>query len=94
MDASLIPAPAAECSTPAPAPLGMPTQSLDRTTAGRSFAPGARVILARLVAVGGAAALAWYGYGQMMLVFGNETSTALQLVLLALFTVTFGWIAF
>ena len=81
-------------STPAPAPLEMPTQSLDEAPERRSGPPDARVILARVVSVGGAAALTWYGYWQMGLVFGNETSTLLQLILLALFTMTFGWIAF
>ena len=81
-------------STPPLAPLGMPTQSLKTVPARRRGRSGLRVILARLVAVGGAVLLAWYGNWQMMLVFGNETSTLLQLVLLALFTITFGWIAF
>jgi membrane glycosyltransferase len=83
-----------ERSTPPMAPLSMPTQSLDRAPARRFGTPGARVILARAIAVGGAAALTWYGNWQMMLVFGNETSTPLQLLLLVLFTITFGWIAF
>ncbi len=81
-------------STPAAAPLGMPTQSLKGIPARRKAGPSIRVILARLIAFGGAAALAWYGNWQMMLVFGNETSTLLQLLLLVLFTITFGWIGF
>ena len=83
-----------ERSTPAPAPLAMPTQSLRAMPARRSGMPRARTILARVIALGGAAALTWYGNWQMMLVFGNETSTPLQLLLLVLFTITFGWIAF
>ena len=95
VDTRLIARPASRMtSTPAQAPLEMPTQRLDSAEAPPSARPGARVILARLVAVGGAVALAWYGCWQMMLVFGNETSTPLQLLLLALFTATFGWIAF
>ena len=95
MDASVNSKQAAPAlSTPAPAPLSMPTQPLDRAASRRLPAPDAKVITARVVAVGGALALTWYGHWQMMLVFGNETSTPLQLVLLALFTVTFGWIAF
>jgi membrane glycosyltransferase len=95
MDASLIAESAVRGrSTPAPAPLAMPDQNLDAAPARAKGKPGVRVILARLIAVGGAAVLAWYGNAQMLLVFGNETSTLLQLLLLVLFTITFGWIAF
>lgn len=94
MDAGLrADAARAERSTPDPAPLGMPDQSFDGAPARRWRMPDLRVVLARLVAVGGAAALTIYGNWQMMLVFGNETSTPLQLLLLALFTLTFGWVA-
>lgn len=81
-------------ATPAPAPLGMPTQSLDVAPARDAEPAGVRVMLARAVAVGGATCLAWYGHWQMMLVFGNETSTLLQQMLLLMFTITFGWTAF
>lgn len=88
-----IGAPASQGATPAPAPLAMPTQALDRAPA-VAFAPTrARTTLARLVAFGGAAALTIYGFVQMRLVFGNETQTFLQGALLVFFTVTFGWIA-
>lgn len=83
-----------EPSTPPPAPVEMPNQSFARVPPRRFGWASARVVLARFVAVGGAVALAWYGNWQMMLVFGNETSTPLQLLLLLLFTMTFGWIAF
>ena len=72
----------------------MPTQSLDSTPQRCRPWPGAGVLLARIVAFGGAAALACYGCWQMVQVFGNETSTPLQMLLLVLFTVTFGWTAF
>ncbi|MDT8344980.1 MAG: glucans biosynthesis glucosyltransferase MdoH [Thermohalobaculum sp.] len=78
--------------TPPAAPLAMPTQSLE-TAPVVAFDPAdARTALARLIAFGGAAALTGFGAHQMLLVFGDETQTALQSVLLALFTVTFGWI--
>ena len=80
-------------ATPAPAPLEMPTQSLGVAPQADFPAPLLRTVLARLVAFGGAAALTAYGFREMLLVFGNETRTILQLVLLGLFTVTFGWIA-
>jgi membrane glycosyltransferase len=93
MDGLMATAECAERSTPAPAPLGMPDQSLQGAPARRSRWPGLRVAVGRLIAVGGAAALTAYGCWQMMLVFGNETSTVLQLLLLVLFTTTFGWVA-
>lgn len=108
MDTRLNPEPIPdEAPTPPPAPLSMPIQDLrcapqtpaedggkDGAAARPRAWPSARVALARLIAVGGALGLTAYGYHQMTLVFGNETSTPLQILLLALFTLTFGWVAF
>ncbi len=80
-------------ATPAPAPLDMPTQALDRAPAVAFPANSARTALARVIAFGGAAAIAAFGVQQMALVFGNETRTVLQGLLLAFFAVTFAWIA-
>ncbi len=79
--------------TPDEAPLDMPTQDLARAPARRRIWQTPRVYLARITAFGGAAALTVYGFMQMNLVFGNETSTPLQSLLLGFFTITFGWIA-
>lgn len=78
---------------PPVAPLAMPTQSLAHAPGRRRVRQNPRVYLARAVAFGGGALLAAYGAFQMSAVFGNESLTALQILLLALFTVTFGWIA-
>ncbi len=81
-------------ATPPEAPLDMPTQSLSKAPKAAPIHQRPATYLARLIAYGGAALLSWYGYAEMTRVFGNETSTPLQGLLLALFTVTFGWIAF
>ncbi|MCL5778671.1 glucans biosynthesis glucosyltransferase MdoH [Limibaculum sp. FT325] len=79
--------------TPPPAPLEMPEQELARAPV-VAFPPASvETAFARLVAFGGAAGLTAYGFDQMLLVFGNETRTFFQLVLLGLFTITFGWIS-
>ncbi len=80
-------------ATPQEAPLDMPTQDLATRPKPAAFRNAPRVWLARLIAFGGATALTFYGFLQMTMVFGNETSTLLQSVLLVLFTITFGWIA-
>ncbi len=51
------------------------------------------VILARLIAFGGALAVTVLGAWQMWAAFGNNIQT-MQYLLLALFTVTFAWIGF
>lgn len=80
-------------AVPDEAPLAMPTQDLARYPVRHRIPQAPQVYLARLIAFGGAAALTVYGFYQMSLVFGNETSTPLQTLLLVLFTITFGWIA-
>ena len=82
-------------ATPPEAPLAMPEQDF-RATPPRgpdSGWPGPRTILARLIAFGGAAAIAWTGWRQMNLVFGDHV-TFLQMVLLVLFALTFAWVGF
>lgn len=85
---------APEGPTPGPAPLAMPVQDLRRAPDRPRDRTAPRVILARLITLVGTLALTAYGAHQMILVFGNETSTPLQLLLLVLFTLTFGWVAF
>lgn len=88
---------ASSAATPPEAPLGMPSQSLAEAPAcippRRGAAEIMRLTLARGIAFGGAAALAVYGAWEMLQVFGNEKATPLQMLLLGLFTITFGWIA-
>ncbi|MBD9527857.1 glucans biosynthesis glucosyltransferase MdoH [Paracoccus sp. PAR01] len=82
-------------ATPAEAPLVMPEQDFRaRPPHGPDSGwPSLRTIAARLIAFGGAAAIAWYGLQQMMQVFGDNV-TYLQLVLLVLFAITFTWVGF
>ncbi|PWR03301.1 glucans biosynthesis glucosyltransferase MdoH [Meridianimarinicoccus roseus] len=80
-------------AVPPRAPLAMPTRPLAPFAPRHRLAQGGRVHAARAVAFGGAAGLSVLGFTQMSQVFGNESSTLLQTLLLALFTVTFGWIA-
>lgn len=80
-------------ATPEAAPLPMPTQDLSAPGAPTRWRQPWQTYLARLMAFGGAAALTVYGYRQMSLAFGNETTTFLQGLLLCFFTITFGWIA-
>lgn len=79
--------------TPDEEPLEMPTQDLSAAPKSGGVRQALQVYFARVTAFGGAAALTVYGFIQMTLVFGNETSTLLQSVLLVFFTITFGWIA-
>jgi len=86
--------------TPPEAPLAMPAQDLRRRPpillapqGTRLAAQGWRVRCARLIAFGGAAALTVAGAYEMFMAFGPGAVTLLQWALLALFTVTFGWIA-
>ncbi|MEL6264218.1 MAG: glucans biosynthesis glucosyltransferase MdoH [Pseudomonadota bacterium] len=78
-------------------PLAMPTQPLGRRAAAgpplrNSRAASWRTLAARILVFGGALATAATGAVQMSLVFGNAVATPLQTLLLALVTVTFGWI--
>lgn len=105
MDRGLIAAPpASEDSTPlrfdlAPptppeAPLDMPVQDLRRVPDGPKRQRQPRHVWpARLIAFGGAAAITAVGCWQMMLAFGGQI-LPLQMALLVLFTLTFGWIGF
>ncbi len=85
-------------SMPGFAPLAMPAQSFARFSRDdRRAWINPRLarppILTRLVVFGGAIALSAYGAYQMVKVVGVGTTTALEWVLVALFVVTFSWIA-
>ncbi|WP_245155703.1 glucans biosynthesis glucosyltransferase MdoH [Paracoccus ravus] len=82
-------------ATPPEARLDMPEQDFRaRPPLGPDSGwPGPLTILARLVAFGGAAAIAWLGVKEMIRVFGDNP-TFLQTVLLVLFGLTFTWVGF
>ncbi len=88
-------APAPE-GLPAQAPLAMPVQALDAWPRGGARVPvraHPRPWLARLFVFGAAALLTVYGTVQMYEVVSVSRTTALQFVLLGLFTLNFSWIA-
>lgn len=82
---------------PPEAPLPMPVQDLERWDPAGGHRPAARQAkpwLARAFVFGGAALLTGYGAMQMYEVVAvSGGTTALQYVLLALFTLNFSWIA-
>ncbi|MDM7255599.1 MAG: glucans biosynthesis glucosyltransferase MdoH, partial [Paracoccus sp. (in: a-proteobacteria)] len=80
--------------TPPEAPLDMPVQDLRRVPDGpRRQRQPRHVWPARLIAFGGAAVITAVGCWQMVLAFGDQI-LPLQMALLVLFTLTFGWIGF
>lgn len=83
-------------ATPAPEPLDMPDQDFWSVPAHHIAARriGWRTVLARVVAFGGAAALLAVAVEQMIRTVAVGETTVLQMVLIALFAVNFGWIAF
>ena len=82
-------------ATPPEAPLAMPDQDFRAPPPpGPARQPPApQVVLARLIAFGGAAAITALGFAEMLMVFGDRIQP-LQWALLVLFTLTFGWIGF
>ena len=82
-------------ATPPEQPLDMPEQDFRGPPPAGPTAelPGLRVIAARLLAFGGALAIAFIGAQQMLRVFGDNI-TFLQGVLLVLFVITFAWVGF
>ncbi|MEO8467952.1 MAG: glucans biosynthesis glucosyltransferase MdoH [Gammaproteobacteria bacterium] len=80
---------------PPPALLDVPEQSFWRYTRGRQLAATpAKTKAARLLAFGGALALTVYASREMIAVVSLGTGTSsLQWAMVALFTITFGWIA-
>ena len=82
-------------ATPPEAPLDMPVQDFRAAPPpGPAFqAPAPQVVLARLIAFGGAALVTALGAWQMWAAFGSNI-LPLQYVLLVLFSITFAWIAF
>lgn len=82
-----------EPATPPPAPMTMPTQSLEESPAAEFDPPELTTRLARIITFGGAAALTVFGVYQMNMVFGSADRSPLEWLLLIMFTITFGWIA-
>ena len=79
---------------PEAAPLDMPDQDLRMAPAAHRAPPRPRVLAARFLAYGGAAALTTLGAWQMTLAVSVQTMNTLQAMLLGLFVLTFAWIAF
>ena len=76
-------------------PLPMPTQDLSRAPDTPPMdAQGWRVILARLVSILGALAITGYGVFEMVAIVNYSHMTWLQGVLIVIFAITLGWIAF
>lgn len=82
-------------AAPPEAPLDMPEQDFRAPPppGPRAGIPSLRTMLARLIAFGGAAAIAVIGWWQMDKAFGANV-TMLQGVLLVLFGLTFAWVGF
>ena len=80
---------------PPPAPLPMPVQDLRVAPTRRAtLTADGRTRLARLVAFGGALLLVVLATGEMRALMGVDAPDPLSLAFLALFALTFGWIAF
>lgn len=79
---------------PPDAPLAMPEQSLRERPPRRKLPFSWHTFFARCIAFGGTAGIGGLGTWQMWLALGTEKSSLLQLVLLALFSLTFFWVAF
>ncbi|WP_342362457.1 glucans biosynthesis glucosyltransferase MdoH [Terrarubrum flagellatum] len=91
-------APAPDSGLPPEAHLAMPTQSFrhwgrSEKRAHLTEASNRRPWLTRLLVFGGAIALTLYGVREMIAVVSVGSTTFLQYVLVALFTVNFSWIA-
>jgi membrane glycosyltransferase len=81
-------------AVPAFSLLDMPEQTLARYTRRRKVAgPSLKTCLARMVTFGGALALTAYASREMIAVVSVGGVSILQWIMVALFTVTFGWIA-
>lgn len=79
--------------TPPSAPLAMPVQDLGTAPAAQFKRQPVTTMLARLLSFGGAVGLTGYAGHQMYLIISVGDVTRLQWLLLALFIITFGWIA-
>src|SRR5690554_1188658 len=80
-------------ATPPPAPLAMPVQDLAKAPRAKFRKQPLTTLLARLVSFVGALGLTIYAGHQMFLIISVSDVTRLQWLLLALFVITFGWIA-
>ncbi len=87
---SLIPVSGA---VPELAPLSMPTQSFEARVPGRALARTATTRIARGICISGTLALTAYAGHEMWRIVSPARVTGLQWALVALFTVTFAWIA-
>mgnify|MGYP001290195890 CR=1 FL=1 len=87
-------APIAPRPTPHEAPLSMPAQNLAAAPPARFPRASARTRAARIVAFGGGAAIAALGAWQMGVALSPGAVGPLQIALLVLFAITFGWIGF
>lgn len=99
MDRSLVNLGAEEIRTgtgmPAEAPLPMPVQDLRRRPTRRaSAAADWQTRLARLLVFGGTLAATWAGAAEMVRAVEIGGITGLEYAYVALFIITFGWIAF
>jgi len=94
-EALLAPVAPPRCEpVPPMAPMPMPAQRLRQAPQAQFGRQSARVYLARLVSFGGALGLTVFGAREMGRVFEPVDLGALQIALLVLVTLTFGWIAF
>lgn len=81
-------------AVPSEAPLHMPDQNLRSHQRRPADRADLRTRAVRLLVFGGAAALTAFGFDQMLAVFAQGRISPLQIILLALFTLTFAWIGF
>jgi membrane glycosyltransferase len=94
MTAILRPALGRGAATPPPSPLAMPSQDLRAAPVADHDRASRRTWVARALVFGGTGVLTAFGFDQMLAVFGSGRIVGLQIVLLALFTITFAWIGF
>lgn len=80
-------------NTPAAAPMHMPAQDFGKAPGVRYKPQSFATFLARVLTFGGAIALTAYAAWQMYLIISLTEVTSLQWLLLALFIITFSWIA-
>lgn len=80
-------------ATPPPAPMAMPVQDLTTAPPAKFRKQPFTTLLARLLTFAGALGITAYAGYQMFLIISVSDVTRLQWLLLALFVITFGWIA-
>jgi membrane glycosyltransferase len=80
-------------ATPPEAALSMPPQDFSKRPEGKFSFPSFKTVIARLITFGGGLAMTAYATHQMILIVSQSQVTILQWVMVALFTLTFVWIA-